>query len=222
MFNVHQTWEPILNGEFIKPYWKDLVSFLEIEYTNKTIFPEKNQVFNALDFTPFNKVKVVILGQDPYHGEGQANGLCFSVNNDVPLPPSLKNIFRELHDDLGIYNSSGDLTSWAKQGVLLLNSTLTVEKSMAGSHQLKGWEQFTDHIIHQVSSSLEHIVFILWGAYAIKKGDVVDKNKHHVISSAHPSPFSANRGFFGSKPFSKTNRYLKKHNLKMIDWELFS
>ncbi len=218
MFNVAQSWKPILQSEFEKSYWQTLTGFLEKEYLNNTIFPPKPQVFRSMGLAPFNSIKVVIIGQDPYHGEGQANGLCFSVNKKVTLPPSLKNIFKELQDDLGILNTSGDLSNWASQGVLLLNSTLTVKKGLAGSHQLKGWEQFTDHIIKKVSSKLNNIVFILWGSYAIKKGEVIDKTKHFCLSSAHPSPFSANRGFFGSKPFSKTNIYLRKHNLNMIDW----
>ena len=218
MFDISQSWRPILEGEFEKTYWKNLTGFLKTEYLNHPIFPPKSQIFRSMNLTPFKNIKVVIIGQDPYHGKGQANGLCFSVNKNIALPPSLKNIFKELQDDLGILNTSGDLTNWANQGVLLLNSTLTVKKGLAGSHQQKGWEEFTDHIIQSVSSKRNNIVFILWGAYAIKKGEVIDKTKHHIIESAHPSPFSANRGFFGSKPFSKTNIYLKKHNLNMIDW----
>lgn len=218
MFDVSESWSTVLRSEFQKPYWKALTNFLEKEYFKNTIFPPKSQVFRSMTLTSFNRVKVVIIGQDPYHGDRQANGLCFSVNDNITPPPSLKNIFKELQDDLGILNTSGDLSNWASQGVLLLNSTLTVRKGLAGSHQQKGWEEFTDYIIKNVNEKLNNIVFILWGAYAIKKGEIIDRDKHFVVESAHPSPFSVNRGFFGSKPFSKTNIYLKKHNIGMIDW----
>ena len=218
MFLLSQNWTEILGGEFEKPYFLELRNFLDREFKKNVIFPEKKKVFNALNLTPFEQIKVVILGQDPYHGEGQANGMCFSVNKNVGLPPSLKNIFKELHDDLGICNQTGDLTPWARQGVLLLNSTLTVRKSCPTSHAKKGWEELTDFIIKTVSQNLEYVVFILWGSYAIKKGEVIDTKKHHIISSSHPSFYSASRGFFGSRPFSKTNSYLKKQGIQMIDW----
>lgn len=186
-----------------------------------TIYPPKELIFRALELTPFENIKVVILGQDPYHGEGEANGLAFSVNKGVELPPSLRNIYEELKSDMGIkIPNHGDLTSWAKQGVLLLNSVLTVEKDKPASHRNIGWEEYTDSIIKKISDKKENIVFILWGKYAQSKKDFIDERKHLVISSPHPSPFSANKGFFGSKPFSKTNTYLKSKGKKEIDWRI--
>jgi len=190
-------------------------------YNQEDIYPPKEEVFRALQLTPFEKTKVVILGQDPYHGEGEANGLAFSVNNCIKLPPSLRNIFKELQSDLGyIPPTSGDLTAWAKQGVLLLNSVLTVKKDSPASHRDLGWQQYTDSVISELSSKKENLVFILWGKYAQEKIKLIDEGKHMVIQSPHPSPFSANRGFFGSRPFSKTNAYLKSKGISEIDWRL--
>lgn len=198
----------------------ELRKFLKSEYDkNKIIYPAKSQYFRALDLTPLEQVKVVILGQDPYHGPGQAHGLCFSVNEGVRFPPSLLNIYKERQADLGLaIPSSGDLSRWAQQGVLLLNSVLTVEKDQAASHQGQGWEKFTDQIISLVNEKCEHVVFILWGAYAQKKAAFVDRKKHLVLESVHPSPLSSHRGFFGSKPFSKANAYLLSQGQKTIDW----
>lgn len=193
---------------------------IKTEY-NKDIYPKKESIFKALELTPLKDVKVVILGQDPYHGEGQANGLSFSVNKGIKLPPSLRNIYKELEQDLGIPTPThGDLTNWSKQGVLLLNSVLTVEKGKPGSHKNMGWQEYTDGIIKQISEEKENIVFILWGKYAESKKELIDNNKHKIIISTHPSPFSARKGFFGSKPFSRTNNYLKEHNKKEIDWNI--
>ena len=217
------SWLIHLKDEFEKPYMQQLKSFLlDEKQKGKTILPNSSEWFNALNSMPFDKLKVVILGQDPYPTEGHAHGLCFSVLPDVkPLPKSLLNINKELMDDLNINNShSGYLQSWADQGVLLLNSVLTVEKGNANAHQGQGWEQFTDAIIQTVNDQAENIVFILWGAYAQKKGALIDTSKHNILKSAHPSPLSAYRGFFGSKPFSKTNDYLKSHNKNMINWAL--
>lgn len=217
------SWLIHLEDEFEKPYMLELKSFLvEEDKKGKTILPTSSQWFNALNSIQFDKLKVVILGQDPYPTDGHAHGLCFSVMPEVkPLPKSLLNINKELLDDLSIDNShTGYLQSWADQGVLLLNSVLTVEKGNANAHQGKGWEQFTDAIIQTVNEQSEHIVFILWGAYAQKKGALIDSNKHHILKSVHPSPLSAYRGFFGSKPFSKTNKYLVDNNKKPINWNL--
>jgi uracil-DNA glycosylase len=189
------------------------------EYVNRTVYPKGSKIFNAFDKTPFNKVKVVILGQDPYHEPGQAHGLCFSVNDGIPLPPSLQNIYKELQDDLGISPaSSGNLERWAEQGVLLLNATLTVLAHQAGSHQNKGWETFTDAVIHKIAEEKEHVVFILWGSYAQRKGEFIDTTKHLVLKSAHPSPLSVYRGFWSSRPFSKTNNYLISTGQTPINW----
>lgn len=216
---IEQSWKEVLNEEFNQEYFLKLASFVKDEYKSKRIFPPADKIFNAFNLCSFNDVKVVIIGQDPYHGEGQANGLSFSVNDGIRIPPSLINIYKELKSDLGINPpDSGNLERWSKQGVLLLNATLTVQKSTPNSHQGKGWEKFTDAVIKQISDRKENVVFILWGAYAKKKGEVIDRNKHFVIESPHPSPFSADRGFFGSKPFSKTNSYLTKNNLKAINW----
>tara|TARA_Y100001949_G_C15931442_1_gene305828 strand:+ start:89 stop:715 length:627 start_codon:yes stop_codon:yes gene_type:complete len=208
-----------LDEEFEKEYFKNLVSFVKSEYQQHRIYPPGSQIFNAFQYCPLDQTKVVIIGQDPYHGPGQANGLCFSVAEGVRMPPSLVNIFKELKDDLGVdMPPHGSLERWSKQGVLLLNATLTVRASTPGSHQNKGWEEFTDAVIHKLSSEREGLVFILWGAYAQKKGSVIDTSKHYVIQSAHPSPFAAHKGFFGSKPFSKTNEYLRKNGKDVINW----
>ncbi len=216
---IHESWKQHLSEEFEKPYFKELVDFVRAEYSGKKIYPPPADIFRAFEWCPFEKVKVVILGQDPYHGKGQANGLCFSVHHGVQNPPSLQNIFKELADDTGgEIRSDGNLEDWAKQGVLLLNATLTVEASKAGSHQKKGWEQFTDAAIRAVSEQKEHVVFILWGRYAQEKGAVIDEKKHLVLRAAHPSPFSAYSGFFGSKPFSKTNEYLEWNGEEPVKW----
>ena len=219
---LEPSWKNILNGEFESPYMQSLWSFLQEELqAGKTIYPNPHQYFGALNLTPFNQVKVVILGQDPYHGEGQAHGLCFSVPADKRVPPSLKNIYKELHQDLGVaVPNHGCLQAWAERGVLLLNSVLTVEQGIAASHQNKGWEQFTDKIIALINDEKEHVVFILWGTYAQKKGKFIDTSKHLVIHGLHPSPLSAHRGFFGQNYFSRTNVYLEKHGHQPIDWTL--
>lgn len=216
---IEPSWKLLLADEFSKPYFSDLSQFVHSEYQKGSVYPSPKLIFNALDSLPVDKVKVVILGQDPYHGPGQAHGLSFSVPDGTPFPPSLKNIFKELQSDLDIPSpNTGNLQRWVDQGVLLLNATLTVRKGAAGSHQNKGWEIFTDAIIHRIAEQKEHLVFILWGAYAQKKGSFIDTNKHLVLKSAHPSPLSANSGFFGSHPFSKTNQYLQLHHQKPIDW----
>jgi uracil-DNA glycosylase len=218
---IEESWKLTLKEEFEKPYFSALISFIKEEKkAGKIIYPPGAQIFNAFDFTPINEVKVVILGQDPYHGPNQAHGLCFSVNDGIPFPPSLQNIFKELQTDIPGFNipKSGNLSNWAKQGVLLLNATLTVRAAEAGSHQKKGWEVFTDAVIKKVSEQNSHCVFILWGAYARSKSVLIDKNKHLIVESVHPSPLSAYNGFFGSKPFSKTNDWLINKNLKPIIW----
>ncbi len=216
---LEKSWKELLNDEFEKPYFEELTKFVKEEYKNCTVFPPPKFIFNALDSVPVEKVKVVILGQDPYHGPGQAHGLSFSVPDGVALPPSLQNIYKEIKSDLGKDTPrSGNLEHWAKQGVLLLNASLTVREHQAGSHQNKGWELFTDAVIHRLAETREHLVFILWGNYAQRKGAFIDSGKHLVIKSAHPSPLSAFNGFFGSKPFSKTNEYLKAHNQTPITW----
>lgn len=216
---IAPSWKSKLESEFQKPYFEELIQFVKQEYQLNTVYPPGKEIFRAFDCADFDQVKVVIIGQDPYHGPGQANGLCFSVREGVAMPPSLKNIFKEIHDDLGKpIPTTGELERWAKQGVLLLNATLTVRASSPGSHQNKGWETFTDAVIKQISDQRPNIVFLLWGAYAQKKGEIIDRNKHLVLMSAHPSPFSADRGFFGCKHFSKTNEYLKSKGIKEIDW----
>ncbi|MGE0631001.1 MAG: uracil-DNA glycosylase [Pseudobdellovibrionaceae bacterium] len=219
---LNKSWKAHIGDQFENPKMQNLKKFLQEEYKKgKTIFPKGPEYFAALEHTPFEKVKVVILGQDPYHGPGQAHGLSFSVRKGIPLPPSLLNIFKELKNDLGIFISKhGFLESWADQGVLLLNAVLTVEQSRAASHQGKGWEEFTDRIIRELNDKRDGIVFILWGSYAQKKGSFIDRKRHLVIESPHPSPLSSHRGFFGSKPFSKANEYLKSHSQKPINWEL--
>ena len=218
--NLDKSWRKKLDHEFKKEYMLNLMVFLERELTNKIIFPPVKKIFNAFNLTKFNDVKVVILGQDPYHGFGQANGLSFSVENKIKQPPSLINIFKELESDIGkVYPNSGSLTSWASQGVLLLNATLTVEAGRAGSHQNKGWEQFTDAVIDVISTQCDHIVFLLWGNYAKQKGKRIDRDKHLVLSSGHPSPLSANRGlWFGNRHFSQANTYLISKGRTLIHW----
>ena len=216
---IENSWKNRLQAEFDKDYFIRLTQFVRDEYRTKQIYPPASQIFNAFNECPFDKVKVVIVGQDPYHEQGQANGLCFSVNDGVPFPPSLDNIFKEIKQDLGKdVPKSGNLERWAKQGVLLLNATLTVQAHKAGSHQHKGWEEFTDSAIWHLSNERENLVFILWGAYAQRKGENIDANRHLVLKSPHPSPLSAHRGFFGNKHFSKTNEYLMAHDKEPINW----
>ncbi len=217
---MEPSWKARLSEEFGKPYFEQLTDFVKEEYAKGKVYPQPKNIFRAFDLTPFDDVKVVILGQDPYHGAGQAIGLSFAVEDGVTLPPSLRNIYKELESDLGkpVSNASGDLSRWAKQGVLLLNATLTVRASSAGSHQGKGWEVFTDAVIRVLSEEREHLVFILWGNYARTKGAHIDRTKHLVIESAHPSPFSAANGFFGSRPFSRANAYLEENGERPIDW----
>ena len=217
---IHPSWKKHLKEEFEKDYFITLTDFVRDEYQNNQIYPPPKYIFRAFDKTPFDQVKVVILGQDPYHGEGQANGLCFAVNKGVRLPPSLQNIYKELESDLGIKpKTSGDLENWADQGVLLLNATLTVKAKTAGSHQKKGWEEFTDAVIKTLSNQRESLVFILWGRYAQEKGKIINRNKNHlIIESPHPSPFSAHSGFFGSAPFSQTNTYLTLSGKDPVNW----
>lgn len=221
-FKIEESWRPYLEAEFEKPYMQELISFLKSEKAaGKVIYPNEEKILEAFRLTPLNKVKVVILGQDPYHGAGQAHGLCFSVQKDVKIPPSLVNIYKELKSDLGIdIPEHGHLENWAKQGVLLLNTVLTVEDSKAGSHHQKGWEKFTDKVIELLNTEKENLVFILWGSPAQKKAAKVDEKKHLILKSVHPSPLSVYRGFSGSKPFSQTNAYLKKNKLGEIDWSI--
>ena len=220
--NLESSWLKVLKDEFEKPYMKNLSVFLNNEKkNNKIIYPPGSKIFNALNLTPFTAVKVIILGQDPYHGQNQANGLSFSVEIGNKIPPSLQNIFKELNSDLNILPSQhGDLSNWAKQGVLLLNTILTVESSKPSSHSNKGWEIFTDKILHSLSSLKENLVFILWGKKAQEKISLIDESKHKILKSTHPSPYSANNGFFGSQPFSKTNFFLKSKNIDKINWKL--
>lgn len=216
---IEKSWQEVLQVEFDKPYFESLVSFVKQEYASNTIFPPAGQIFNAFNTCPFNNVKVVILGQDPYHGPRQAHGLCFSVNDGIQFPPSLQNIFKEITSDLGIpAPKTGNLTRWAEQGVLLLNATLTVRASQAGSHQGKGWEEFTDAVIKIISEKAENVVFILWGSYAIKKKSLINASKHCILTAPHPSPLSSYRGFFGCKHFSQTNTYLASKGKTPIEW----
>lgn len=216
---IDPSWKEVLQDEFDKKYFEDLAKFVKYEYKYKTVFPPAKFIFNAFNSTPFDKVKVVLLGQDPYHGKDQAMGLSFSVPDNVRIPSSLQNIYKEIKSDIAKdIPASGNLERWAKQGVLLLNATLTVIEGQAGSHQNKGWEEFTDHVIKIVSDKKEHVVFLLWGAYAGWKEKLIDKSKHLVLKAAHPSGLSAHKGFFGSKHFSKTNEYLIKHGIEPIDW----
>ena len=212
-------WNPLLRDQFGEPYWAELQGFVQGERRASTVFPPEEEVFSALHLTPHNDVKVLILGQDPYHGEGQAHGLCFSVRRDVNLPPSLQNIYKELQSDIGVIPPThGNLESWARQGVLLLNAVLTVRAHKAGSHRNRGWEVFTDQIIRVVNAKTERVVFLLWGAFAQKKKQLIDVDRHVVIESPHPSPLSAHRGFFGSRPFSRTNSALTDAGRDPIDW----
>lgn len=216
---IHESWQKHLEQEFEKSYFKELTGFVKHEYKTKKVYPLPKNIFSAFDLCPFEDVKVVILGQDPYHGDGQANGLCFSVSEGVSNPPSLNNIFLEIKSDLGITPpSTGNLERWANQGILLLNATLTVTAGQAGSHQHKGWEEFTDAVISLLSKEKENLVFLLWGRYAQEKGRIIDTAKHFVLSAAHPSPFSAFNGFFGCKHFSKTNEYLEFVGKPPIKW----
>ena len=219
---IESSWKEVLLEEFHKPYMSQLKSFLIQEKQNgKTIFPLGKDIFSAFNLTPFNQVKAVIIGQDPYHGEGQAHGLCFSVRPKIRIPPSLVNIYKELETDLNIKPPNhGYLISWAKEGILLLNAVLTVEKSKAGSHQGKGWETFTDRVIHILNQEKNNLAFILWGSYAQRKGSFIDRKRHLVIESTHPSPFSAHRGFLGSEPFSQVNNYLQSSGKPPIQWEI--
>ncbi len=218
--NIEPSWNQQLKEEFDKPYFASLVGFVKTEYKNNTCYPKGSNIFSAFDHCSFDDVKVVVIGQDPYHGVGQANGLCFSVSDGIDMPPSLINIFKEIETDLKLpFPSNGNLERWAKQGVLLLNATLTVRAHQAGSHQNKGWEQFTDAVIQTISDKKKNVVFLLWGGYAKKKGAKIDRSKHHVLTSGHPSPLSANRGYwFGNKHFSKANLYLLKTNQTEINW----
>jgi len=216
---IEPSWKNALQSEFDKDYFVRLTDFVRNEYKTKLTFPPSALIFNAFDQCPFDKVKVVIIGQDPYHGDGQAHGLCFSVADGVAFPPSLLNIFKEIERDLGIAKpTSGNLIRWAQQGVLLLNATLTVQAHAAGSHQGRGWETFTDVAIHKLASEKEGLVFMLWGSYAQKKGDFIDTNKHLVLKSVHPSPLSAYRGFIGNNHFSLANKYMKEKGLEEIQW----
>lgn len=216
---IDKSWKDHLQTEFDKPYFKELTDFVRDEYARGTVYPAGRNIFNAFDLCPFDKVKVVIIGQDPYHEPGQAHGLCFSVQDGVQFPPSLRNIFKEISDDLGKpVPVSGDLTRWARQGVLLLNATLTVRAGQAGSHQGHGWEEFTDAVIRELNSGRDGLVFILWGGYAKKKGAIIDRSRHFVLSSAHPSPLSAYNGFFGNHHFSQTNEWLISHGQSPIEW----
>ncbi len=216
---IDESWKQRLKDEFEKPYFKSLTDFVRQEYSTRTIYPPAKLIFNAFDQCPFHQVKVVIVGQDPYHEPGQAHGLCFSVNDGVQIPPSLVNIYKEINNDLGLpIPKSGNLERWSRQGVLLLNATLTVRAHQAGSHQYKGWEEFTDSAIYHLANERENLVFILWGAYAQRKGENIDANRHLVLKSPHPSPLSAHRGFFGNKHFSKANAYLQANGLSPINW----
>ena len=219
--NIEPSWFDLLKDEFEKDYFLNMMDFVNLEYKTKEIYPPKELLFNAFNLTPFNKVKVVIIGQDPYHGENQAHGLCFSVENGVKIPPSLNNILKELKSDLKItHQNSGNLSSWAEQGVLMLNSVLTVRSGVANPHKNIGWEIFTENIINIISKQLNNVVFVLWGRQAQEKIKIIDTKKHLILKSAHPSPLSAYNGFFGCKHFSKCNAYLKKFNKKEIDWSL--
>ena len=216
---IESSWKEVLQSEFEKEYFKQLTDFVRKEYKTKKIFPPGSLIFNAFNLCPYDKVKVVIIGQDPYHGPGQANGLCFSVNEGVDFPPSLVNIYKEIENEFAKpMPKNGDLSSWAKQGVLLLNAILTVQAHLAGSHQGKGWETFTDAVIRILAEKKEHLVFLLWGSYAQQKGLYIDTNKHLVLKSPHPSPLSAYRGFIGNRHFQLANQYLKEHGMSEIQW----
>lgn len=216
---INKKWDEVLKDEMKKPYFKKLGIFVKNEYNHRIIYPEYKNIFNALRYTDYDEVKVVILGQDPYHGKGEAHGLSFSVQEGVKRPPSLNNIFKELYNDLGVKRENNDLTDWAKEGVFLLNSIMTVVKDTPLSHKGRGWETFTDDLIKLLNQREKPIVFILWGSYARSKKELITNKKHYIIESVHPSPLSASRGFFGSKPFSKTNNFLVSHGIKPIKWE---
>lgn len=219
MLKIPENWSKILNEEIEKKYFIDLIECIENEYINKAIYPLKSDIFKALEYCSFNDIKVVLLGQDPYHGEGQAHGLCFSVNEGIKQPPSLKNVFKEIKSDIGKdIPETGNLLHWAKQGILMLNSVMTVKASTPGSHRNKGWEIFTNEIIKKISENKKNIVFLLWGNYAKEKKNLIDINKNKILEAAHPSPFSAYSGFFGCKHFSKTNKYLKENGISEIEW----
>jgi uracil-DNA glycosylase len=216
---IDDSWKEVLQNEFEKPYFNQLSGFVKAEYQQHRVFPPGKEIFNAFNLCPFSNVKVVIIGQDPYHGPGQAHGLCFSVKEGIDIPPSLRNIFKEIQNDIGSpIPQNGNLTRWADQGVLLLNATLTVRAHTAGSHQKKGWEAFTDEVIRNVSAQKEHVVFLLWGAYAQQKAGMIDKSRHRVLESVHPSPLSASRGFFGNHHFSRANEFLQSKGLTPIVW----
>ena len=215
---INKKWDIVLADEMKKDYFKELVFFIKSEYKNKTIFPPYENIFDALRYTDYDEIKVVILGQDPYHGLGEANGLCFSVHEDIQMPPSLRNIFKELENDLGIVREKKDLSDWAKQGVLLLNAIMTVEKDKPLSHKDRGWETFTDNIIKYLNDREQPIIFVLWGGFARSKKNLITNKKHYIIESAHPSPLSAYRGFFGSKPFSQINNILAENKQDTIKW----
>lgn len=215
---IHSSWKWVLGPELDKPYWHELSSFVADEYGEEMCFPKQENILRAFDVTPFDSVKVVILGQDPYHTPGIATGMCFSIPEGVKVPPSIKNIFKEIKNDIGDVRTQTDLTSWAMQGILLLNCVLTVRAHLPWSHYGKWWEVFTDKVIQTLSSEREHLVFILWGNHAISKASLIDDTKHLVITSSHPSPFSARKSFFGSRPFSRTNGYLRKWGMKEIEW----
>ena len=220
---INESWKKLLDSEFNSEYFKNLIAFIKEDYSKTTCYPKGSQIFNAFDFCPINDLKVVVIGQDPYHGVGQANGLCFSVNKGIPHPPSLINIFKEIETDLGykFENNKGDLSKWAKQGVMLLNATLTVRNNSAGSHQNKGWEIFTNKVIEVISIETNNTVFLLWGSFAKQKKKLIDTDKHKILESGHPSPLSANRGYwFGNKHFSKCNDYLDSVGKSKIDWSL--
>lgn len=217
---IHPSWLAVLHDEFEKEYFEKLIRFVKKEYSSATVYPEGKNIFRAFELCPFESVKVVILGQDPYHGPKQANGLCFSVGDNIPQPPSLQNIFKEIENDTNCkMPNTGNLDNWSRQGVLLLNATLTVRANKPGSHQHQGWEEFTDAVIKTISERKEHIVFLLWGRYAQEKGKIINRSKHHVLTAPHPSPFSAYSGFFGCKHFSKTNQYLDSIGEKPIHWD---
>jgi len=217
---IEESWKKVLQNEFEAPYFQALTEFLREEKKEHTIYPPGPQIFSAFNYTPFNRVKVVILGQDPYHGPGQAHGLCFSVPDGIPHPPSLVNIFKEIKTDLGIpVPKSSNLSKWAGQGVLLINAILTVRANEPTSHQNKGWEKFTDAVIAKINKEKDNVVFLLWGAYAQKKGEAIDRMRHMVLESVHPSPLSASRGFFGNSHFSKCNRYLEEKGIQSINWQ---
>jgi len=216
---INPSWHPVLKDEFQKTYFRKLSDFVEKEYKTETIYPPKEQIFSAFNLCPYDKLKLIILGQDPYHGANQAHGLSFSVQNGVKIPPSLRNIYKELRSDLGIeLPKSGNLEHWAKQGILMINATFTVRAAQAGSHQKQGWENFTDAVISKLSAENKHLVFFLWGNFARKKNKLIDSSKHLILESAHPSPLSAYNGFFGNKHFSLANNYLQKNGKETIIW----